>query len=227
MAKTIGGVRGDNNAANKAARSMLNELAFWGRVADYEVTKLTTKLSEQEIIERLGGADKTRGSCASLALAYAANKAGMNVLDFRDGQSRRFWATHFTSFAQKFGGKIISDYNQIRATRSLLAEMKEGHEYILSTGKHAAIVRKGAKGYEYLELQDEPARNGFHPLDKHVLYDRFKADAYHTCRGRRTNTNSTLTDIRNIRDTEATRELMGSINTPVWAQHKGKGGGIK
>ena len=227
MAKTIGGVRGDNNAADKAARSMLSRLAFWGHVADYEVAKLTTKLSTAEIIEKLGGDDKTDGSCASLALAYAANKAGMDVQDFRDGQSREFWANHLASFAQIFGGEIISDFNQIRAAKSLLAKMKKGHEYILSVGRHAAIVRRGAKGYEYLELQDKPARNGFHPLDKHVLHDRFKADAYHTYHGRRTNTNSTLTDIRNIRDTEATRELMGSINTPVWAQHKGKGGGIK
>lgn len=52
--------------------------------------------TEQDIINRLSGGDMTKGSCSSLALAYAGNKAGYDVLDFRDGDSR------FVLFVQKF-----------------------------------------------------------------------------------------------------------------------------
>lgn len=36
--------------------------------------------TEQDIINRLSGGDMTKGSCSSLALAYAGNKAGYDVL---------------------------------------------------------------------------------------------------------------------------------------------------
>ena len=41
-----------------------------------------------EIVARVGGGDRTDGSCASVGLAYAANRGGSDVLDFRDGDSR-------------------------------------------------------------------------------------------------------------------------------------------
>ena len=47
-------------------------------------------LSEEEIIKTLSGDDKTIGSCASAALTYVGQKAGMNVLDFWGRQKYRF-----------------------------------------------------------------------------------------------------------------------------------------
>lgn len=52
-------------------------------------------LSEEEIIKTLSGDDKTIGSCASAALTYVGQKAGMNVLDFwGGGKSTDFFATY-------------------------------------------------------------------------------------------------------------------------------------
>ena len=53
-----------------------------------EVGLLPKTLREADIINRVGGGDLTKGSCSSLAFMYAGNKAGLDVLDFRDGNSR-------------------------------------------------------------------------------------------------------------------------------------------
>ena len=57
-----------------------------------EVQMFEKQPSENDIINRLCGGDITKGSCASLACAYAGNKNGLNVLDFRDGKSRDIFA---------------------------------------------------------------------------------------------------------------------------------------
>lgn len=49
--------------------------------------------SEQQIISSISGGDMTEGSCSSLALAYAGNRAGYIVYDFRDGQSREVFSS--------------------------------------------------------------------------------------------------------------------------------------
>ena len=49
--------------------------------------------SEQQIISDISGGDMTEGSCSSLALAYAGNRAGYIVYDFRDGRSREFFSS--------------------------------------------------------------------------------------------------------------------------------------
>lgn len=57
-----------------------------------EVKELDRELEEWEIISRISGGDKTDGSCSSVAFAYIGNKNGLDVLDFRDGDSRKFFA---------------------------------------------------------------------------------------------------------------------------------------
>ena len=57
-----------------------------------EVKELDRELEEWEIISRIAGGDKTDGSCPSVAFAYIGNKNGLDVLDFRDGDSRKFFA---------------------------------------------------------------------------------------------------------------------------------------
>ena len=58
------------------------------KVEHRPVQKLSQSLSSDEIIERLAGGDMTKGSCSSLAFAYIGNKNGLDVLDFRGGNSQ-------------------------------------------------------------------------------------------------------------------------------------------
>ena len=135
-----------------------------------------TALSESEIIDRLGGGDLTKGSCSSLAFAYAGNTGGYDVLDFRDGFSRSTFAHKGTidEIANLPGvnGIVIKDYNDFAAVNKLLGMVEESKEYYLGTGKHSAIIRKIENNFEYLELQS-PTDNGFKPLTKEVLKKRF------------------------------------------------------
>ena len=70
------------------------------------VQKLTEELTTEQIVARLGGADRTQGSCSSLAFAYAANKGGLDVLDYRGGKSREFFGKdkNIGAIMQKVGG---------------------------------------------------------------------------------------------------------------------------
>lgn len=61
-----------------------------------QIKKHTEIKSENDIIKNLGGLDKTKGSCSSLALAYAGNKGGHDVLDFRGGKSCDMFAQNGT-----------------------------------------------------------------------------------------------------------------------------------
>lgn len=49
------------------------------------IAEADTNRTEQDIIDGISGGDETEGSCSSLALAYAGNKGGYDVLDYRDG----------------------------------------------------------------------------------------------------------------------------------------------
>lgn len=56
------------------------------KVEAREVKAFEKPLNQSKIIERIAGGDKTKGgSCSSVALAYTANKAGFDVLDYRGG----------------------------------------------------------------------------------------------------------------------------------------------
>ena len=50
-------------------------------IEEKPVKQLEKTLETAEIVNRLGGGDMTQGSCSTLALAYAGNRAGYNVLD--------------------------------------------------------------------------------------------------------------------------------------------------
>ena len=54
-----------------------------------KVERLSVSRSDYEIINAVAGGDMTKCSCASVALAYAGQKCGYDVLDFRDGDSRK------------------------------------------------------------------------------------------------------------------------------------------
>ena len=141
-----------------------------------EVKYHTGQINEEKIIERICGGDLTKGSCSSLAFAYAGNKCGFDVLDFRDGLSRKMFSSSRTimDIAEKVGGKISKHTNDFMNAKILLSDVASGKEYYFTCGSHAAIVRKSATGYEYLELQSGVS-NGFKSLTNELLKRRFGA----------------------------------------------------
>lgn len=190
------------------------------------LTKWSHTPTQEEIIASIGGADQTSGSCASVALAYAGNKAGYDVHDFRGGRSREWFSTK--SNTQKLaelpeiGGKIITGKQEIKIGNRLLSSMEDGKEYWLGIGRHASIVRKASGGgYEYLELQSSN-RNGWHVLDDNALKWRFG------CVKRRSyDMPARLMEVDKLAQSDDFIEALKYINTDVSAQRKGVGGGIK
>lgn len=101
--KVIDGILADNKP------SVLNDVIkkLDDAKVDYlPVKKLPKRLSDEDIVARVGGGDITQGSCASVAFAWAANKGGLDVLDFRDGASRVFFSkySNLMQICDKVGG---------------------------------------------------------------------------------------------------------------------------
>ena len=215
------------NGLRTALGNMRERLKKEG-ISYLEVKKLDRKYSTEEIIQRLGGGDLTQGSCSSLAYSYAANKNGYDVLDFRGGRSQSFFSLNMNigEITRNCRGIIVSEYDDFKAAKKLLKEVKEGKEYYLAIGKHAAIIRKSESGYEYLELQSGII-NGFRPLTQERLKSRFGCQHQHTTQGYKFTTNSELIDIEKLGKDKSFKEIMGYINTEVGKQHKGAYGSIK
>lgn len=181
-----------------------------------EVKPFTTQPTDTELIERIGGGDKTSGSCASLAFAFAANKCGLDVLDFRGGKSLEYFST-FTNLMQicdKVGG-----YSSFSTTGiQLMKQTQQGKLYYLVYAQHAAIVRQVGKGkYEFLELQHSTS-NGWKPLDSRVFSWRFGGS------GRQF---GLLMDIELLQRDSGFQKMVGYINTAKADQRKGMSGTIK
>ena len=181
-----------------------------------EVKPFTTQPTDTELIERIGGGDKTSGSCASLAFAFAANKGGLDVLDFRGGKSLDYFST-FTNLMQicdKVGG-----YSSFSTTGiQLMKQTQQGKLYYLVYAQHAAIVRQVGKGkYEFLELQHSTS-NGWKPLDSRVFSWRFGGS------GRQF---GLIMDIELLQRDSGFKKMVGYINTAKEDQRKGMSGTIK
>ena len=195
------------------------------------VKKLEKALTEEGIIKKVGGGDLTKGSCMSAALAYASNKNGYDVLDFRGEPSRSLFAKRATArqLCDIPGVKSYKDHgkNDVAVAKRLLKNMEAGKEYILITGQHAAIVRSydGTMKYaEWLELQDSKD-NGYRFFSSDIeedLRNRFGCRKYGTKRWM-----SYLIDIDSIKDNDNIRAAMEYINTEPGKQKKGKHGKIK
>jgi hypothetical protein len=198
------------------------------RVPTLTVNTFTEQKTETEIIQRLAGGDKTEGSCSSLALAYIANKAGFDVLDFRGGTSLRIFSSDATirELAQLNGVKsvIAHEYNDYKAARFLMQQMEVGKEYELAVGRHASIVRRLKDGtFEYLELQSANV-NGFKKFESNTLRRRFGCQCSHTSHKQKYQILNCLIDIATLGKNKEFIELMRYINTGVNSQLKGFGG---
>lgn len=189
------------------------------------------KLSENDIIKYIAGADKTGGSCSSAANVYIANKAGFNVLDYRGGESMDLFAKKSTSIEMaKFSGVesyITKNTNDFTSFNNLKINMQVGKEYKLGVGGHAAIVRKLKNGtYQYLELQSAGV-NGFKDFDKYTLKYRFRCQKSHTLYGMRREVPAYLIEIESLGRSKEFIELMQYLNTAAEAQLIGAGGYAK
>lgn len=197
---------------------------------DYiEPRKLELNTTEEQIIERLSGDDKTQGSCSSLAFAYAGNKAGFDVLDFRDGESRSFFSSglNINNIISNAGGKIESSVNDFKSAKICLETTEKGKEYYFACGKHAAIVRKIDEGkYEYLELQSKKFK-GWHTLTEYELKRRFGAKSSHSLYGHKYEAKSFIINIELLQNCSDFKEVLGYINTCESKQNKGEGGSMK
>lgn len=182
-----------------------------------EVKKYDKQPTEQELIDKIGGGDLTTGSCSSLAFAWAANKGGLDVTDFRGGESQKFFSSgiNIWRIADAVGG-----INEWMSGVEAMKKCEIGKEYYCAIARHAAIIRQVSKGeYEYLELQSgRKGGNGWHKLNASAFANRFSA------RGRR---QTQLIDIELLYKCADYQKLMGYINTAEDAQKKGEWGSIK
>lgn len=198
---------------------------------DYNpVCELEKPLTSDEIVHKIAGGDKTvPGSCASVALAYVANRLGLDVLDYRGGESMMYFALNFFKALKDIcpDYTIVRNVNDYVSLKKLFSTMVTNKEYLLTTGRHASIIRNSDKyGLQYLELQS-PVRNCYKTLDARVLKKRFHCQKRHTVSGSATPAISSLIPLDNFSDSVVLRELMGYINTKKYSQMKGKSGAEK
>lgn len=200
------------------------------------VQALPKQLTSDEIIERLAGGDMTQGSCSSLAFAYIGNKNGLDVLDFRDGGSRRVFSMNknIMKMLELPGveGSITKVKKEVQGTIDVLKNLELNKEYYLATGKHAAIVRKLDTGYQYLELQSK-YQNGWMPFER---YGSMAATLNKRFGCRKTVDKSfgyvwertvILMDVDSFKDNEEFEQLLGYINTAVDKQRQGALGDVR
>ena len=139
-----------------------------------EVHRAKKILTEDEIIRKIGGSDKTDGSCSSLALAYMGNKIGYDIIDFRGGKSREIFARGDNVAIISNALKGIKEYNDTGLLAAInLLKVEDGKEYYFAVAWYAAIVRKNNGILEYLELQSKKEDLGWHNLDNAELIKRF------------------------------------------------------
>lgn len=192
---------------------------------------LESKLSETEIIEKIAGADKTQGSCASAAFAYAGNVGGVDCVDFRGGVSQTFFSqTRNIEKVARLDGVTswtADTVNDFKGVWEVLDHAEDGKQYILSTGRHVAVVRKTADGFEYLELQSGIRENTWYKLDDEVLRRRFGCQKTHSSYGEKYTMPNTLIDVESLGASDEFKQLLPYINTKPKLQQKGAGGFAK
>lgn len=199
-----------------------------------DVSTLPEKLTTQQIIDRVGGGDNTKGSCVSCAWAYAGNKGGYDVLDFRGGDSRSFFARRSNTklVAELDGVKSFTatSANDFTAVHQLFKNMEEGKEYVLTAGSHGSVIRLKDGVREYLELQCGQTTgytNGWHELNDNTLKWRFRCKRSHSKYGMKYEKTNYLIDIETLSRNNDFVDILGYINTAASDQQKSIHGSIK
>ena len=190
------------------------------------IAEADTNRMEQDIIDRISGGDETEGSCSSLALAYAGNKGGYDVLDYRDGNSREYFATRSSieDIANIPGVEsfVLNGINDFESVSQLLSGVKDGEEYYLASGQHAAIIRHNNNQFEYLELQHQSDGNGWHSLNNDILKCRFGCES-----DRLIPSKSYMMNVNSLSKNNEFKNILGYINTAEQDQMKGTKGYVR
>ena len=131
--------------SDSEGRSLISTIKYSYKVDYKPVEKLKTPLSENAIINEIGGRDKTKGSCFSLCLAYTAQKGGYDVVDFRGGNSANaFCKGHLIDEFCKDGilksTHAKNEYSVAASYLKYIMKQPSGKEFIFSIGAHAAIL---------------------------------------------------------------------------------------
>ena len=220
---------------SEAYKSLMKGLKE-NKVAYREVKDLGKPLTPDEIIDRLAGGDKTKGSCSSLGFAYIGNKAGLDVLDFRGGSSQSFFSMNGNIKKMldlpNIRGKILKVKKEASDTAKILRDLELGKEYYMSVGKHAAIVRNTGDELQYLELQSA-IKNGWMPFDRYgsvvtTLQKRFGCrKTVDRFAGGIWEKKVVLMEVDSFKANSEFKELLGYINTATNKQKKGVTGSVK
>lgn len=203
------------------------------RVEHRPVKELSKELTTEEIVEKLGGGDLTEGSCTSLAFAYIGNKNGLDVTDYRGGESTDLFADNENIKGilnlPDINGRVIKVKSEATDAMKILANLENGKEYYFGAGQHSAIVRKSDSGAEYLELQSQ-SNNGWQSFKKYgstkqTLKKRFGCrltpDRFH---GVLMEKEIFLADTDIFKDSDEFKEILGYLNTSSDKQQKGAKG---
>lgn len=191
-----------------------------------EVSPLSRELPEEEIIQKLSGWDRTKGSCVSLACAYIANKAGLDVTDYRGGKSRETFALHGNNKnLPKLKGvrsKIVTEKNDYTALKKLTSDMKPNKQYLMVIGHHASMVRKNDSGQlQYLELQAGDGESGWKNWQSgYTGKKRFGMQKSYSIAKMKYAVSSYVIDPESLYENKDFRSIMGYINTNPAAQKK-------
>lgn len=210
-------------------------------VKHLEVKKLEKSLSDDEIIKKLAGGDMTeKGSCSSLALAYTANKNGLDVTDYRGGQSRAVFSSpvNIDKILElpNIKGSIEYVERETSGTQDILLNLDLGKEYYLATGRHAAIVKRTEEGVFYLELQSCFAENNGWQNFKNerfgtmieTLKKRFGCkSSVNDILGIKIPSEVVKMEVNSFKNNKEFKDLMGYINTATDKQKKGMYGSEK
>ena len=191
-----------------------------------EVSPLSRELPEEEIIQKLSGRDRTKGSCVSLACAYIANKAGLDVTDYRGGKSRETFALHGNnknlSKLKGVRSKIVMEKNDYTALKKLTSDMMPNKQYLMVIGHHASMVRKNDSGQlQYLELQADSGKNGWKDWrNGYTEKKRFGMQKSYSIAKMKYAVSSYIIDPESLYENKDFRSIMGYINTNPAKQKK-------
>lgn len=215
---------------------IINSIKKEDKIEHREVNLLKKSLTDDEIIKKLGGGDMTDGSCSSLALAYAGNKNGFDVTDYRGGQSQGFFASKYniSNMIKLDGvkGQTIKVKKEAFDTAKIIKELPLDKEYYLGVAKHTAIIKNTEKGAMYLELQSTK-ENGWKYFESggrttsETLMERFKArKTVVTKFGRVWEKEIFIAEVDSFKSNEV-RDILGYLNTATDNQKKGASGYAK
>ena len=201
------------------------------KIEEKVVNPLSEPLTDKQMIEKLGGGDKTLGSCVSQAFAYAGVRCGLDVEDYRGGWSCELMSKgmRIREMVLNLGGKIQNTNKPQKTMIDLIKSLPDNSEAIIGGTGHCSIVRKYVDKnneikLEHLELQSNNKElNKWYELTSERLKTRFTASK--TTKYEKKIYFLAISELR--KHPAMLRKLLGYINTAKDKQKKGDGGGIK